>query len=399
MESGEKILIFSEMFPKAKSSSSGIFIIERLKALQQLGVDFDFAPVSTFDSFSMSLIKRLMGIRPSTPTETVQIGDKQFPVLKVDLGLKERIGLIRQETRSWVKYAEKMAEAIEKRKKVCEFSLLHAHRVFPEGYAAMLLSQKHSIPYVVTAHGSEIHSVSDKNKTVVREILQRAATSIFVSHALMKDASEKLGYDGTNGIVIPNGVDTEVFKPIDKEDARKKLSLPLDKKIVGFVGNLIEVKGADRLPAIAKELMKLRSDVFFLIVGDGPLLKTLRDKMPMEITRFTGRIDHELMPVAMNAIDVLVFPSRKEGLPTAILEARACGVRVVGSNAGGIPEAIRDMGSIVMEPDDIERQFAKILSIDLSALSEANSPRKTIDIFSWKEAVRRESAVYSECSK
>lgn len=194
MESGEKILIFSEMFPKAKSSSSGIFIIERLKALQQLGVDFDFAPVSTFDSFSMSLIKRLMGIRPSTPTETVQIGDKQFPVLKVDLGLKERIGLIRQETRSWVKYAEKMAEAIEKRKKVCEFSLLHAHRVFPEGYAAMLLSQKHSIPYVVTAHGSEIHSVSDKNKTVVREILQRAATSIFVSHALMKDASEKLGF-------------------------------------------------------------------------------------------------------------------------------------------------------------------------------------------------------------
>ncbi|WP_367363128.1 glycosyltransferase [Mesotoga sp.] len=141
----------------------------------------------------------------------------------------------------------------------------------PGGYAALLLSEKYNVPYIVTAHGGEIHSISNNNKAFVKEVLEKAAKVIFVSKALMKDAFEKLGYDKSNGIVIPNGVDTNLFKPMDKEEARKKFGLPLDKKIVGFVGNLIEVKGADRLPAIAEELMKLRSDVFFLIVGDGPL--------------------------------------------------------------------------------------------------------------------------------
>lgn len=140
------------------------------------------------------------------------------------------------------------------------------------------------------------------------------------------------------GLLFQMGVDTNVFKPMDKEEARKKLSLPLDKKIVGFVGNLIEVKGADRLPAIAEEPIKLRSDAFFLIVGDGPLMNSLRECMPTDITRFKGRVEYQLMPMVMNSIDVLVVPSRQEGFGTVILEARACGARVVGTNR-------RDTGS------------------------------------------------------
>ncbi len=139
-----------------------------------------------------------------------------------------------------------MAIAIERNKKMEEFHLLHALRVFPEGYAAMLLSEKHNIPYIVTAHGGEIHSISNNNKAFVKEVLEKAAKCNLCEQSLMKDACEKL-HDKSNGIVIPNGVDTNVFKLMDKEGARKKLSLPLNKKIVGFVGNLIEVKGADRL--------------------------------------------------------------------------------------------------------------------------------------------------------
>ena len=395
---GRKVLIFSEMFPKPKNSSSGVFVIERLRALIRFGVEFDFAPVSTFDNLLIRLLKRLKGITPSSPIDIVQVEDKQFPVISISLRLKDRIGLLRQKTDSWVKYAERMAQTIERRKNMKEFGLFHAHRVFPEGYAAMLLSKKHDLPYLVTAHGGEIHSISNNNKTAVREVLEKAAKVIFVSKALMKDACEKLGYDKYNGVVIPNGVDTDLFKPMDKETARKIMGLPIDRKIVGFVGNLIEVKGADRLPAIARELMKLRSDVFFLIVGDGPLMKMLRERMPVT-TRFAGRLNHKLIPVALNALDVLAVPSRNEGFPAVILEARACGVRVVGTDNGGIPEAIGNGGKFVAESNNIVRDFAEALFAILSENVIANIPEMTKPYFSWNETVCRESEIYRECSK
>lgn len=395
---GRRVLIFSEMFPKPKNSSSGVFVIERLRVLIRFGVEFDFAPVSTFDNLLIRLLKRLKGITPSAPIDIVQVEDKQFPVISISLRLKDRIGLLRQKTDSWVKYAERMAQTIEKRKNMKEFGLFHAHRVFPEGYAAMLLSKKHDLPYLVTAHGGEIHSISNNNKTAVREVLEKAAKVIFVSKALMKDACEKLGYDKYNGVVIPNGVDTDLFKPMDKETARKIMGLPIDRKIVGFVGNLIEVKGADRLPAIARELMKLRSDVFFLIVGDGPLMKMLRERMPVT-TRFAGRLNHKFIPVALNALDVLAVPSRNEGFPAVILEARACGVRVVGTDNGGIPEAIGNGGKFVAESNNIVRDFAEALFAILSENVIANIPEMTKPYFSWNETVCRESEIYRECSK
>ena len=399
MKFAKAILLFSEMFPKPKSSSSGVFIVERLKALTELGVPFDFAPVSTFDNFPIRLVKKLKGYSPSESVKSVNLNEKQYPVLNVSLGLRDRIGLIREEANSWVKYAQGMAIAIERNKKIEEFHLLHAHRVFPEGYAAMLLSEKHNIPYIVTAHGGEIHSISNNNKAFVKEVLEKAAKAIFVSKALMKDACEKLGYDKSNGIVIPNGVDTNVFKLMDKEGARKKLSLPLNKKIVGFVGNLIEVKGADRLPAIARELMKLRSDVFFLIVGDGPLINTLRECMPTDLTHFAGRVEYELMPVVMNAIDVLVVPSRQEGFGTVILEARACGARVVGTNVGGISEAVEDEGIIVQEPEDVERELARATVNLLRNLCYSYSTNEFKKKWSWQSTVIDEVDTYKQVLK
>ena len=390
------VLIFSEMFPKPKSSSSGVFIVERLKALENLGVPFDFAPVSTFDSLPIRVLKKLKGYSPSVPIESVQVNQKHYPVLNVSLGLRDRIGIIRQEPSSWLKYAQGMATAIEMNNNIEEHSLLHAHRVFPEGYAAMRLSQKYSIPYIVTAHGGEIHSLSYDFHTLVREILRNASRAIFVSKALMKDACEKLDYDKSNGIVIPNGVDTNVFKPMDKEEARKKLSLPLDKKIVGFVGNLIEVKGADRLPAIARELLKLRSDIFFFIVGDGPLLKMLREKMPRDISLFSGRLEYGLMPMAMNSIDVLVVPSRREGFGTVILEARACGARIVGTNVGGIPEAVGDERLPSSDSENLSEELAQRISWIISDEFELETVSHCVSSNDWHEIARRERDIYEE---
>jgi len=168
---------------------------------------------------------------------------------------------------------------------------------------------------------------------------------------------------------------------------------------VGFVGNLIEVKGADRLPAIARELLKLRSDVFFLIVGDGPLMKTLRKRMPTKNTHFAGRVEYELMPVVMNTIDVLVVPSRQEGLGAVILEARACGAKVVGTSVGGIPEAVEDEGIVVREPEDMEPKMARAIVDLLSSSSKSSSSNGFEQKWSWQSTVIDEVRIYQQILK
>ncbi|KUK90595.1 MAG: Glycosyltransferase, partial [Thermotogales bacterium 46_20] len=75
----DRLLIFSEMFPKPKNKSSGVFIVERLKALTALGVPFDFAPVSTFDNLPIRFLKKLKGYSPSEPIKSIQVNQKQYP--------------------------------------------------------------------------------------------------------------------------------------------------------------------------------------------------------------------------------------------------------------------------------------------------------------------------------
>ena len=177
------------------------------------------------------------------------------------------------------------------------------------------------------------------------------------------------------------------------------MCLPLDKKIVGFVGNLIEVKGADRLPAIARELIDLRSDVFFLIVGDGPLMKALRERMPSENTRFAGRIHHDLMPLALNTMDVMVVASRNEGFPATILEARGCGIWVIGTEAGGISEAIDSDGIGGIVGENVEKSLSEAIDSSLDRGLHLASSRGTVQIPSWKDTVQSEARVYRECMK
>jgi len=159
------------------------------------------------------------------------------------------------------------------------------------------------------------------------------------------------------------------------------------------------VKGAHRLPAIARELIDLRSDVFFIIVGDGPLMKLLREKMPTKNVHFAGRVEYELMPKVMNAIDVLVVPSRQEGLGTVILEARACGARVVGTNVGGIPEAVEDEGIIVQQSEDVERELARATINLLSNLCYSCSTNEFKKKWSWQSTVINEVDTYKQILK
>jgi len=152
------------------------------------------------------------------------------------------------------------------------------------------------------------------------------------------------------------GIPTELFKPMNKSPLKRELELECE-CIVGYVGRLVPEKGLAWLLAAMK---RLPSNIHCLIIGSGPMRGEL--ELWSELPSLAGRVHLlDAKPVAelpryLNCMDVLAVPSLttidwKEQYGRVIAEAMACGVPVVGSDSGAIPEVIDSAGLIVPEGD------------------------------------------------
>lgn len=273
-------------------------------------------------------------------------------------------------------------------------NLIHVHWTYPAGFIVSQLSQKYEIPYVLTAHGSDIHSVVKRNRPSALKALEKAAKCIFVSRALQEQAIY-MGYSGENAVVIPNGYDPTCFYPGKKENAKTELGFE-NRYLVGFVGNLVEVKNAQILPELFLRIHEANNQVDFVIIGDGPLKPELsREFAEFHLdVKFTGNISPQDVGHYMRAMDVLAVPSQKEGWGCVITEAHACGTYVVGSNRGGIPEAIGSLGKTFSLEDNFTRKcashIAHILEVGYNSLELVNRASS----FKWSNIVQQEIDLY-----
>ncbi|MGC4047012.1 MAG: glycosyltransferase [Armatimonas sp.] len=114
-----------------------------------------------------------------------------------------------------------------------------------------------------------------------------------------------------------NGVNGAVFSIGDKQEARKLLDLPADRKLIVYVGNILPVKGTDVLVDSMKHLVKLRTDADLLIVGGGELEETVKTSAQElgDRVRFIPRQPHDRVPLWIRACDVFCLPSRNRRLP------------------------------------------------------------------------------------
>jgi glycosyltransferase involved in cell wall biosynthesis len=135
--------------------------------------------------------------------------------------------------------------------------------------------------------------------------------------------------------LIPNGLDTDIFKPLPKDFCRDVLLLPKGKKIVLFVSEKLNIhrKGFDLLLDVVQQFYD-QEDILFCALGanKGAFHKNLL---------YLGEIQEErLLAVLYAACDVFLIPSREDNLPNVILEALACGTPVVATPVGGIPDIV-----------------------------------------------------------
>ena len=144
-------------------------------------------------------------------------------------------------------------------------------------------------------------------------------------------------------VAIHNGIDsTAIKKLLSRKEAREKLGIADDLFIVGTIANFYKNKALDMLPFSA--ISSAHSDVHFVIIGEGPereKIERLIEKYQLK-DRFTLTGALQGANTYLKAFDIFVLPSRKEGLPYALLEAMAAKLTCIASDVGGIPEVIEN---------------------------------------------------------
>ena len=268
--------------------------------------------------------------------------------------------------------------------------IIHAHTVYPSGLAGILMGKKYKKPVVLTVHGSDIHTFPFQGKwqRKVTEVTLRSADAIIAVSTYLKDIiiNELELKDLRNKIfVIPNGVDTEKFRIMNRVEARKQLELPLNRKIVLNVANLVPVKNQEILIREFAKVVEEIPDSILYIVGKGPLKRKLENVIEAENLQgkviLVGARPHDEIPLWMNASDVFVLPSKNEGFPTVVVEALATGTPVViSSNVRAATDVIiNKLNGYIVEGEEYSSYIVK------SFFKEWNRSiiRKGVAKFSW----------------
>ncbi len=229
--------------------------------------------------------------------------------------------------------------------------LLNAH--YATGYGT-LADAIHTVPVVLNVWGSDVYEFPDKgpmHRWLLRRNLRHAAHIVSTSKAMAQRTLSICA--GLRDItVVPFGVDTSVFQP------RVPLALPSTGTIeIGTVKTLSTIYGIDLLIKAFALVVRTVPAAHLRIVGGGPEREQLeqlsRAAGLADRVQFVGAVPHAQVPNELRKLDLFVALSRMESFGVAVLEASACGIPVVVSNVGGLPEVVQAgvSGSIVPQED------------------------------------------------
>ena len=244
-------------------------------------------------------------------------------------------------------YAFRLARLVRGR----AVDLVHAHNAtawFYGAWAAFLARR----PLVYTEHDRSFPP--PPRIQALHRLLARLTRAVVAVSGEVADNLRR--YEGIDDVrVIPNGVDGHRFRPAsegERSARRRALGLGEGEVVLGTVGRLDPLKD-HRL--LIEAVTGLEGSWRLLVVGDGPLRAEL-ERLVQERS-LGGRVvflgERRDVPELLRAMDAFVLPSRSEGLPMALLEAMACGLPVVATRVGGIPEAVREgEGGLLCDPGD-----------------------------------------------
>lgn len=279
--------------------------------------------------------------------------------------------------------------------------ILHAHYVSSYGLIAALTNFH---PFVVSVWGSDIYDFPKENlanKKMVQYTLKKADAICSTSNVMKEETNQ---YTAKDIVVTPFGVDINKFKPLQRENNKQQT-------VIGIVKAMKEKYGIEYLIRAYHKFINSQSgnnsETKLVVVGEGPLLddyrKLVEDMNLNERVEFTGKIPHEEVPAMINQFDIFVVPSilDSESFGVAAVEAQACGVPVVVSNVGGLPEVmIEGKTGFSVPKKDVDSLAEKINLLvndeDLRLSLGRNAREHAVNTYNWEDNAEIMVRLYKE---
>lgn len=264
------------------------------------------------------------------------------------------------------------------------------------GVPALLSKKILKIPYTVWGQGSDVYLPEWFTKLTSKSIIKNSDSAIALTEN-MKRAMQAI-YDHDIAIV-PNGIDLKEYTselPVQNVEGSRKRIL--------FVGRLHPVKGAHYLLGAMSTVHRELPEAKLVLVGDGEErehLETLTDNLGIrECVEFAGRVPHERVQDYMNQAEVFVISSLSEGFPVTILEAMACGLPVVATRVGGVPDIIEDgaNGCLIdtKDQEQIAEAVLKLLQDEQLWKEMSDNNRKEVEKYRWNTVAATLEGIYQK---
>ena len=283
--------------------------------------------------------------------------------------------------------------------------LIHAHsHLFLTTFVAIKVAKKLGIPSVVTVHGVSAERNIAVNllqnmylRTIGTKIFQSSTRIVCLTRA---DAIQvvKLGCPPSKIQLIPNPVDTDIFKPCPKKE---------QDNLVVWIGRFVPEKGLKYLIEAAKQVHSSNNDVKFTLVGGGPLRHELEHLVEAQglanCVSIIGPLEYREVADVLRKASLFAFPSLKEGMPKAVLEAMAAGKAVVASDIPGMNEIIKNgFNGVLVQPRNVSAFSNIIITLleddPLRKRLQRNARNTMLKYFTWQRHLNLLNSVYEEAA-
>jgi D-inositol-3-phosphate glycosyltransferase len=292
------------------------------------------------------------------------------------------------------------------------YDIVHSH-YWLSGIAGLQLARQWDVPHVVMFHTlarlKQLANPQEPESALRLEMEQRLIQQADCIISPTADERTQIirycGAPSSRVVVIPCGVDLDLFVPGDKQQARKVLNLRPERPVLLFAGRLDPFKGPDVLLQTAA---LMEEDAQVLIVGgklDGEdkeiqaLQELARQLGIADRVRFLGAQSRQEMPLVYSAADVTVMPSYHESFGLVAVESLACQVPVVATRAGGLTMIVRhdETGFLVPRcPGFFAERLDALLRDDQLRAQMSAAARPSVQQFSWGSVGRQVGDIYEE---
>jgi glycosyltransferase involved in cell wall biosynthesis len=388
-----KIGVITSVYPEFKGDPHGIFVHRLMREISKQGHD-------------VRILAPYSGEKTNYTLDGVKVEKFNYFYPKRFQRLCGRSGMIDNIKEGiFVKFQLLtfiLFNSINSLRKLHDMDVIHVQWPIPNGLGALLLKTFYNINYINTVHGEEVYLSQRYHTMFILKLLVNNSFKTVTNSSATLNVSVESGLKKEKLEIIPFGVDTTFFQP---------LNLQKDEEIFQIlsIGYLIERKGFEYLIRAVNEIVKNKYNVKLDIVGSGPretqIRKLIKELKLEDRIRIVSNLSDDELLKTYNSSDLFVLPSiidsqgNTEGLGVVLLEAMACGIPVLGSNIGGIPDIIQDgeTGLLVPQKDIVGISQSIIELIENEEMRKKlaiNGYNKAKDCFSWEKISKSYLEIY-----